>query len=285
MADLFSGLEDLGFQGLGSLDLYENEDKGNTSGENGAKKEKSKEEVEKEALFDKSYTCPVCGYEFKAKTIRTGKVKLQAQDHDLRPIYSVVDCLKYDAVVCPECGYAALVRFFPIVMQMQSRLIKENITPSFKGIDNDVELYSYDDAITRHKFALLNTVVKKGKNSEKAYTCLRLAWLVRGKRGEVKDRESEEYKNLLKEERAYVQNALEGFKVAFSQEGFPMCGMDEDTVTLIVSDLAFQMGSYDECTKWLSAILVSQSAKKHVKDKALILKEKVLKVRKVKKKG
>ena len=40
--------------------------------------------------------------------------------------------------------------------------------------------YSYEKAIERYKLALYNTLVKKGKNSEKAYECLKISWLYRG---------------------------------------------------------------------------------------------------------
>lgn len=65
--------------------------------------------------------------------IRTGKVKLLSADTDLRPKYQLVDSLKYDALVCPSCGYAALSRFFKFMMPAQAKLIRENITKILVG--------------------------------------------------------------------------------------------------------------------------------------------------------
>ena len=102
-------------------------------------------------------------------------------DTDLRPKYQHVDSLKYDSIVCNKCGYAALSRFYNYITTPQSKLIATNISPNFKGVDTKAETYSYDEAILRHQLALANAIVKKGKISEKAYICLKIAWLLRGK--------------------------------------------------------------------------------------------------------
>lgn len=127
----------------------------------------------------------------------------------------------------------------------------------------------------RHKMALLNTVVKKGKTSERAYTCLKLAWLFRGKREEMMRGEykQEEVDELLKEEVEFLENAHEGFVAAFSKEGFPMCGMDQHTVVYLVAELARRTGKIDEAKRWVSKVLVARDANKRIKDKALALKE------------
>lgn len=57
--------------------------------------------------------------------VRTGKVRLVGADSDLRPRYMGVDSLKYDAILCPKCGYAALNRYFNFVMSSQAKNIKE----------------------------------------------------------------------------------------------------------------------------------------------------------------
>ena len=50
----------------------------------------------------------------------------------------MVDVLKYDAIVCPECGYAALSRFFKFVTNPQSKMIHEQISASFKGLASKI---------------------------------------------------------------------------------------------------------------------------------------------------
>lgn len=279
MGNLFAGLESLGLNLKKNFDVYEDQKK---KEEEGAKADnKPKEISEEDLIFEKTFKCPVCDSEFKCKTVRTGKAKLMSQDMDLRPKYQGIDPLKYDAVLCPQCGYASLNRYFNFVMSAQAKWIKEQISTSFKFEgDENAKIYSYDDAIMRHKMALLNTVVKKGKLSERAYTCLKLAWLYRGKREELEgsaDYSKAEAEELLKEEIECLTNAHEGFVSAFSNEEFPMCGMDQYTVTFLVAELARRIGNIEEAKRWVSKVLVARDANHRIKDKAIDLKECLMK--------
>lgn len=273
MANIFAGLESLGLKVSKNIEVYEEEKKETKS--SGEGESKPKELSEEDLLFDKHYTCPVCDKEFKSKMIRTGKAKLVSADTDLRPKYHEIDPLKYDAVLCPNCGYASLNRYFNFVMGSQAKIIKEQISQTFEYKSEENKIYSYDEAIMRHKMALLNTVVKKGKTSERAYTCLKLAWLFRGKREEMLKGEykQEEVDELLAEEVEFLENAHEGFVTAFSKEGFPMCGMDQHTVVYLVAELARRTGKIDEAKRWVAKVLVARDANKRIKDKALALKE------------
>ena len=270
---LFSGLEKIGLGKLKELEVFEEEKKPESEGDSNVIKPQVTEE---ELLFDKTHTCPLCGEEFHSKMIRTGKVKLLSADTDMRPKYQLVDSLKYDAIVCPKCGYAALSRFFKFVTQGQINLINENITKNFSGLPVTGKIYTYDDAITRHQLALANAIVKKAKASEKAYTCLKMAWLYRGK-AETLPKDTPEYdkviEELSKQETDLLVNAYEGFLSAFSKEMFPMCGMDEITVTYLAADLARRIGRYDESSRWISKVLTDRKANERIKNKARDIKE------------
>ncbi|MDF2802659.1 MAG: hypothetical protein K0S61_2562 [Anaerocolumna sp.] len=277
MANLFSGLEAFGLGKMSNLDVYESEEKNKKSQESPADSEKAVI-PESEYIFDKSYNCPVCDKEFKAKTVKTGKVKLISADTDLRPKYQHVDSLKYDAIVCPHCGYGALNRFFNYMTGTQAKQVKEHISSAFKGMAVGGDSLTYDEAIARHKLALVNTVVKRSKLSERAYTCLKTAWLLRGKAEALIAEEQTEgnkelIKQLNKEEQEFIANAYEGFSDAFSKEMFPMCGMDENTVTYLVADLARRIGKNDEASRWISKVLISRDANERIKSKARDLKE------------
>lgn len=272
---LFSGLSQFGLGKLEKMDVFE--EGGQKEGASGTDAKKAEPQLkEEDVLFDKIFTCPVCDSEFHTKVVRTGRIKLVSQDTDLRPKYSMVDSLKYDAVVCPKCGYAALSRFFKFMLPAQAKMIKENISANFKGLSNSGSFYTYDDAIARHQLALANTVVKKAKDSEKAYTCLKLAWLCRGK-AESLPKETPDYENQIKqlqqEETELLANAYDGFMSAFSKEDFPMCGMDETTTTYLIADLARRIGKYEESSRWVSKVLTSRSASDRIKDKARDIKE------------
>jgi len=273
LANLFSGLEALGLKKLSNMEVYDEKEKMEKKQTPEAEKKDTIDEAD--FIYDKSYTCPVCDKEFKSKMVKTGRFKLQRVDTDLRPVYQYVDPLKYDAIVCPKCGYAALSRFYKSITSTQAALIKEGISDSFQGLKEYGDIYSYDDAIVRHKLVLANTIIKKAKTSERAYTCLKIAWLLRGKAESLK-KDAPDYNEqvaaLAKEEFEFTKNAYEGFEEAFSKETFPMCGMDENTVTLLVAELARKIGKVDECSRWISRILVARDANERLKSKAREIK-------------
>ena len=226
---------------------------------------------EADMLFDKSYTCPVCDEEFKAKTIRAGKIRMLGTDLDLRPKYENIDMMKYETIACPHCGYAALSRYFKYMTSMQLKLIRTNICANYHPHPMDGDVYTHEEALERYKLTLANAIVKKAKSSEKAYICLKTGWLIRGM-GEALDKESPEYEAkkdaYLRMEKEYLKNALEGFVSARQSEGFPMCGMDEITVDYLIAILAMECDQFDLSMKVLSNVITSKDSNSRVKDRA-----------------
>lgn len=283
MADLLSGLGQFGLGNLENMNLYEDPKKTDVD-------EDGKPAVhvmqEQDYLFDKSFTCPICDKDFKTRTVKVGKVKLTGTDIDLRPKYDQVDLLKYDIIMCPNCGYAALSRFFKFVTSPQAKNIKEKISASFKPQTEVKETYNYDEALERYKLTLVNAIVKQAKPSEKAYICLKAAWLLRGK-AEHLDTSEPDYekkkKEIEDEENNFLHNALEGFISARQTESFPMCGMDETTVDYLIAVTAMRFEQYDVSNRLISGILTSPTANPRMKDKARTIKEML--VKKVKEKN
>lgn len=271
---LLSGLESLG---LGTVakeqKVFEEESR---EGEQGQKITQKPKVTEEELLFDKKFICPSCEHEFTSKMLRAGKVKLIGSDLDLRPMYEIIEPLKYDAVVCPKCGYGALNRFWTPLMDAQAKLISEQISNNFKGMPLLGDSYSFDEALLRYKMVLMSAIVKKAKASEKAYTCLKMGWLLRAKAESLAkdlDKRDALVEGLQKEEEECLKNAFEGFKAAFEKESFPMCGMDEVTVTYLVGELARRCGNFEESGRWISRVLTNKNANERIKNKAREIKE------------
>lgn len=273
MAGLLSGLESFGLGKLSGMKVYDAPEE-----KEEAPKEAPKAPVvqEQDFLFDKTYTCPVCDKEFKEKTVKVGKAKLKGTDMDLRPKYEGIDMLKYDVIMCPHCGYTALSRYFKFVSSAQAKLIREQISANFKPKTEHNETYTYEEALERYKLTLANAIVKKAKISERAYICLKTAWLLRGM-GEALDLQDKEYakkkeQNAL-QEKEFLKNAMDGFLAARQTETFPICGMDENTVDYLISVMAVRFNQFDVSTKLIASILSSSSASPRMKDKARDLKE------------
>lgn len=270
---LFSGLEAFGFKTT-DMEVYSKEE-GNVS-KTTAEKEQKTEIREEDCLFLKTFQCPICDKRFKTLSVRAGKLRGMGQDDDLRPLYREMDPLKYDAIVCGHCGYAALSRYFNSVMPVQGKLIRANVKANFKGMDISEDVFGYDEAIMRYKMVLMCDVVGNVKTSRKAYTCLKLAWVIRGKiEKDGKKMNASEREKLRADETECLQNAFNGFMQAFSTENFPMAGMDEMTVTYLCSELAYKLKKYREALQLLSRVLGSKVTAPRIKDKALDLKNKI----------
>ena len=237
----------------------------------------AEKEYERDSLFDKKYECPICDNQFKERTVRTGKARLISTDTDLHHKYKVFDPIKYDIIVCPRCGYAAMgIKSFQGLSSLQRKLLREHVQANFKGLPPMGELYSYDEAILRYKLALFSSSVKKSKVSEQAYMCLKIAWLYRGKAEEI-DKGEEQYEEKVEkcrsEENSYIERAYKGFDTAAQSEMFPICGMDETTFNYLYADLSRRLGKIDMAKKMLGTVLVSKTATAALKDKARQLKE------------
>lgn len=250
MDKLFSGLENLGFKEINTKNLYEAEDDKNNLEEKAAKKTVSIGDL----LYNKSYSCPVCGNNFTSRAVKVGKTRVVSSDSDLMPRYENLNPLFYDVILCPKCGYAALIKYFEKIKQDQIELINTLITPKFKARIYP-EIYDIDIAIERYKLSLLNAVVKKAKASEKAYICLKLGWMYKLK---------EDTKN----EKTFQEQAFIGFKEAFSKEVHPICGMDSFTVMYLLGELSRRLGDNVEALRWLGNVIVAPNANPRLKEKA-----------------
>lgn len=272
---MLSGLGGLGLGGLENMDIY-----GEEKEKEAAKAKAVAQTEEKDIVFDRTYTCPVCDQNFSSKAVRSNKAKLLGTDIDLRAKYDIIDPTKYDVVLCPWCGYAALSRFFDKVTSTQAKLIQEKISAAVHIPKHNDPIYSYQEALERYQLALANAVVKKARSSEKAYICLKSGWIARGYKESLQESGEgtpQQIAELEKQEEEFMLNAYKGFIEARQNEGFPMCGMDEVTVDYLLAVLATRFKKFDVASRMVASVLGSSTATPRMKDKARDLKEEILK--------
>ena len=270
--NLFSGMEAFGLKNTNSLNVFEESKKAEEKA-NVVEKKIS----EKDYLFDKSCTCPVCGEQYKIRAVMGNRAKLLGVDRDLRPRHENVDVTKYDVIGCRRCGYTALSRYFPNIYDSQKKLVREKISVNITSAPVPYkEVITYEDALTLIKLALYNAVVKGAKDSEKAYICLKGMWIARGLSEEKAGDEAalSEAKEI---EAEFRKNAYEGFYKAVQSEDFPMCGMDEATVDYLMAVLSFDLGKDDVASKLVGKILQSPSASARLKERTRDLKDEIVK--------
>lgn len=279
MESIFSGLQKLGLGDLGENDLYAEEEK--------AKEQKSSASAhvlppEKDLIFEKKLPCPVCNRTFTSRVMKSSKSRLISIDLDLRTRYEGIDAIKYDVILCPHCGYASLGRYFNRVAPSQARAIQEQISGKVKLNQYPEEYYTYEEAIERYQVTLACAMVKRAKSSEKAYICLKMAWVLRGYQEELENKHQllpKQREQLSMQEKEYLQYALRGFVNAQQAEEYPMCGMNEYTVDYLCAALAYETDQLDIASTYISRVLVS-AANSRIKGRARELKELILEKRK-----
>ena len=273
---LFSGMDKFGLKDINQNEIFSDQEE--KKAEEKKAEEKKKVAAELDYLIDRTYTCPVCGNDFKSKTVKSKSVRLVGTDMDFRPRYQQLDPIKYDVVVCPNCGYAALTRTFKNIYDAQKKQILGTISEGFHYKEPS-GIYSYDDAIERYQIAFASAMAMKQIDSEKAYLCLKMAWAVRGK-AETLDKNDPEYKAKLEQcendEKEALKLAMDGFVTARTKEHPPFAGMDQSTLDYLIAFLSVKFGKKDVAAKLLSGLMASMTTNPRIKDRARELKEQIV---------
>ena len=283
MDKILSGLAKFGLDEKLVNSLFEEEESHERKSAQASAQKVAEPPKETDYLLLKSVRCPICDGTFRTPVIKTGKARRKDPDLDLRPRFEGIDTNKYDIASCPKCGFTAMHRYFGHLAPVQVKLIREGVvakfkTPPAKAI-TELEVISYDTAIDLYKIALYTSVVKKGKNSEKAYTCLKIAWLLRGKIEELsvdKEKNKAAIEVCEKDYATFYQQAFDGFVKAMASESYPMAGMDQSTTDLLIAAMAYNLGQYEYAARFVSQLIVSHTAPSNVKNRAHDLKEKIV---------
>ncbi len=252
---LFNDLSKFGLNNLDDMDIMEDK-KPSTN----TKAAQAPQLTIDDLLYLKKHSCPVCGKLILHPALRAGKNRLIRTDDDLKVTYSIADPILYDVVHC-ECGYTALSKTFPNLLPSQVKLVNESICKTFKSL-NLPQVRTIEDSIDLYKLALVNTVIKKGKNMEKGIICLRIAWLYR----DLQD---------IDNEKIYLENAYKCFKQSLNTETLPILDMDFSRTTYLVAILSYKCGYYDESHRMVSTLLLDKRTNIKIRNRALDLLEKL----------
>lgn len=273
--NLLSGLEKFGFDTTEEVDILKDDKKVYKS--NVGEAEEKDQITEKDLLIDKKMECPLCDKQIDYKSALATKLKRLEPDFDLRPNFEVIDDVKYGCIVCHNCGYAALNKYFEHVSPGQRKMIRAAVCDKFQPQKiSPMEVYSYDYAVERHKLALVTAMAKKAKLSEKSYICLKIAWLRRAELENTQDLTDEQKKEKKTELDGFYRQAYEGFFQALSTEMPPLCGMDAQTVEFMIANMAMYFKEYDKAARLVAGLLTNAGTSKRIKDKCVDLKPVIL---------
>jgi uncharacterized protein len=242
---VFNGLESMGINNI-NLDIYKKEEKQKIN------KDEEKQKM-MDSLYNKELVCPVCNRKIKLKFVKSAAIKIEKKDSDFMIYYRGINPLFYEVLFCNGCGYANLGDNFSKISERSIENIHKNISSVWKQT-NFPEEYNIDVAIQLHKLALLNAVVKEDKSSVKALICLKLSWLYRL---------SEDNEN----EKRFQEQTLQGFLDAYSNESFPIAGLDQFSLLYLIGELYKRLDDEDKALKYFSDVIISRASEK-IKDMA-----------------
>ena len=213
-----------------------------------------KNEELKERLYDKSYTCPICNKNFKAKQIKKGKTIFVEMDLGLRGKFKPIMPDYYYVIMCDNCGYTAVAKTFDKTNGKHIKAIQKNINKNYHP-KNYPEVYTADIAIDRYKIALYFAHIKQSDISEKAYIAQKIAFIY----GDINNKEGE---------LEYNTHAYNWYSEAYIEEKFPIMDMEENQFLYNLAYLAYKIGNKDEAKKTLGKLIIK-------KDISNVLKEKI----------
>ena len=243
------------------------------------------EEEEKKYTYTKKIKCTNCGTKFDDVRVMNSKLRRKEPDMDLRPRFQFIDTLKYGVTSCPYCGFSASVKNFENLNAIQQKKIREKVTSQFMQRQPlQGETIDYATAMGQYELALVCAMIMEIPLSEQAYLCLQLSWLIRGRLEEADAEpgilEEEGYKQLKGKEERYYRQAYDSLSKAFSQEDFPICGMDQATFCYLLAVMSFHFKEYDLATRYCGNVVQEKGVSAKLKDKALMLKDEILAAKK-----
>lgn len=238
-------------------------------------------EEEKKYIYAKKINCTNCGAQFQDLRLLNGKLRRKEPDMDLRPRFQFVDSLKYGVTACPFCGFAAPVKSFERLTSLQQKRIREKITSQFMQREPlSGETIDYATAMGQYELALVCAMAMEVPLSEQAHLCLQLSWLIRGRLEEADAEpgllEEDLYKQLQEKEERYYRQAYDSLSKAFTQEDFPICGMDQSTFDYLLAVMSFHFKEYDLAVRYCGNVVQEKGISAKLKDKALMLKDEIL---------
>ncbi|MDH8677222.1 DUF2225 domain-containing protein [Fusibacter bizertensis] len=202
------------------------------------------------ALFDRSYTCQICGKDFTSKQVKTSAIRAKERKKDFHTIFNGENPTFYGVICCPNCGYTKFENDFKQEITAKCRdTVKNTITKSWKVQDFTKER-DINAAIKVHLIALVNYNVLKEKQAIIGKLLLRLAWFY-----EEAGNTSENMK--------YVKLALDAFIKSFELEKQEDAEEKELEIIYLIGELNRQLGNYKEAIRWYDMVVKHEFAYKN----------------------
>lgn len=206
-------------------------------------------------LYDKKYSCLVCGHVFTSKKLRSRFVKPIRTDNDFGPVFAKNDAnnpLFYFVAVCPECGFAFSEDFSTNISQTAKQRVREELSAKRgKTIDYGKER-DFSQAVNTYKLAIYSGQLVNEKHLAMAKLCHRLAWLYRGM----------EYAD---EERRFLELAAAEFEQAYIISDYDEEKVPEIQILYLVGAINQKLGNYNKAVQFFAKVTEHETKSRYTK--------------------
>lgn len=201
------------------------------------------------SLYQVKLECPVCQAAFVTSRVRSKKCIVEDRDTDFCVYYKGCNPIFYDAVVCEECGYAAMFDSFSNISPEDAKAVYDKLYGKWIHRSFDGER-TIEDAMDAYKLVILcGQMIRNVPNNMLASACMRLAWLYR-MTGDVD------------QENRFLGYALEQYSQIFDRGKMPE-RMDEITLIYLIGELNRRLGNQKDAVMWFNmAVSHEESSKK-----------------------
>jgi uncharacterized protein (DUF2225 family) len=190
-----------------------------------------------EALYNKAYTCPVCGNHFNSSKVKSEYAKVERADTDLFKYYAGNNPYLYEIKVCPGCGFSFAENFHKEVSPVHKKSFLEKVSMNWNKHDYCGER-DIEQAIETFKLALLSGQMVEMKSSVLGGICHRIACLYRMCGNST-------------EEDRFLSGAVQFYTQAYSVEDFQ--GADSvkpEIIVYLLGELSFRIKDYRQSARW-----------------------------------
>lgn len=202
----------------------------------------------KDMIYSRKIICPICRENFTSMKVMESKLRVEESHTDLFIKYKGdIHPLKYNSIVCPKCGYAALESKFNKILPRHHDIIKEKVSSKWVFKDYTGKR-NINESIICFKLALYCAELTKSKKIELAGICLKIAWLYRMQEDE--------------KENKFMKLSVELYEASYSSEDSEM---DEITLTYLMGEIYRRLGEIDKATSWLGKVISNPYIKSNPK--------------------
>lgn len=189
-------------------------------------------------LFDRAYTCPVCGNAFTSKQVKTSAIRTKERKKDFHALFSGENPTFYGIICCEACGYAKFESDFKQTLkETEVERVKTIITAHWnKQCFTDAR--DLQTAIRAHTIAIASYKVTGAKHNVYGKLYLRLAWFY----DEAMDIENH---------KKYLKMALDAFISSYELEKHNEDEREKELeIMYLIGEINRQLGNYKEAIRW-----------------------------------